>query len=279
MSEEKTSFEPLYQEVCQEVAAAAQEAKTEEKGLPILTLSPSRIKTYQQCPRKYYYNYVAKLPRKDWAHFTLGTFVHGALEYFHADYRNDNGQLNLKGLMKEAFRQQREKMKKENIDTDLPAEILLEAKNLLAEYLKRMETIGIGSEILSLEEDFSLPLDEKFSVQGIVDRIDRDRDGIMHIKDYKTTKSIKYMEPFQLQVYGIHLLEKHPDIDRFRGSYIMLRHGGKPISYDFNAEDVRRQRKTVLDYAIRITEEERWITKPGPLCSWCDFESACQTAW
>lgn len=275
MSEEKTNF----QDLLQETAAAEEVAKVEEKGAVILTLSPSRIKTYQQCPRKYYYNYVAKLPRKDWAHFQLGTFVHGALEYFHAEYRNDSGQLNLKGMMKEAFKMQREKTKKENIDTDLPSEILLEARDLLSEYLKRMETIGIGSEILSLEEDFNLPINEKFSVQGIVDRIDRDRDGIMHIKDYKTTKNIKYMEPFQLQVYGIHLTQRYPDIDRFRGSYIMLRHGGKHISYDFNAEDVQKQRQAVLDYAIKITEEERWIMKPGPLCNWCDFNDPCLATW
>lgn len=273
MSEEKAN----YQELAQEVSAAEQEAKAEEKGSVILTLSPSRIKTYQQCPRKYYYTYVAKLPRKDWAHFHLGTMVHGVLEFFHAEYRKDGGEFNLKRLMKEAFQKQREAMKKEN--TELSIEILTQARDLLAEYLKRMETNGIGAEIISLEEDFNIKIDDKYSVQGIVDRIDRDPDGVMHIKDYKTTKNAKYMEPFQLQVYGIHLLNKYPDIDRFRGSYIMLRHGGKPISYDFNAQDVKKERQVVLDYALKITQEERWITKPSALCDWCDFKDPCLTTW
>lgn len=275
MSEEKASFPDL----AQEVQVIEQENKAEEAGAAILTLSPSRIKTYQQCPRKYYYTYVAKLPRKDWAHFTLGTLCHGVLEFFHEEYRKDGEKLNLKRLMKEAFRKQREVMKKENIDTDLPAEILSEARDLMAEYLERMEKQGIGSEILSLEENFNIRLDDKYSVQGIVDRIDMDPDGIMHIRDYKTTKNLKYMEPYQLQVYGMHLLNKYPDVDRFRGSYIMLRHKGKPVSYDFNAEDVRKIRASVLDYAARITQEERWITKGSGLCDWCDFKDPCLTTW
>lgn len=275
MSEEKASFPDL----AQEVQIIEQENKAEVAGAAILTLSPSRIKTYQQCPRKYYYTYVAKLPRKDWAHFQLGTMCHGVLEFFHAEYRKDGGELNLKRLMKEAFQKQREVMKKENIDVEPSMDILTEAKKLLTEYLERMEAQGIGSEILSLEEDFHIRLDEKYSVQGIVDRIDMDPDGIMHIRDYKTTKNPKYMEPYQLQVYGMHLLNKYPEVDRFRGSYIMLRHKGKPISYDFNAEDVRKIRANVLDYATRITQEERWITKESGLCDWCDFKDPCLTTW
>jgi RecB family exonuclease len=275
MSEEKASCPSL----AQEVQITKQETEIEGPPDAILTLSPSRIKTYQQCPRKYYYTYVVKLPRKDWAHFKLGTMVHGVLEFFHADYKKDGSGLNLKRLMKEAFKKQREVMKKENVDIEPSMDILLEANKLLIEYLKRMETAGIGSEIISLEEKFNIRLDEKYSIQGIVDRIDMDADGIMHIRDYKTTKNAKYMEPFQLQSYGIYLMNKYPEIDRFRGSYIMLRHGGRPISYDFNIEDVKKIRQSVLDYALRITQEERWITKGSALCDWCDFKDPCLTTW
>jgi len=301
MSEEKTSYPNL----AQEVQINEREAKIEESGIPILTLSPSRIKTYQQCPRKYYHTYVTKLPRKDWAHFHLGTMVHGVLEFFHAEFKKDGCELNLKHLMKEAFQKQRETWKKENIDKDLSMEILTQARDLLFEYLKRMETSGIGSEIISLEEDFriglgmmcyepesklwrilqdgEMPADNmktcKVDIRGIVDRIDRDSDGVMHIRDYKTTKNKKYMEPSQLQSYGIHLLEKYPNIDRFRGSYIMLRHGGEPISYDFNLEDIKKERLIILDYAIKITQEERWIMKQSILCDWCDFKDPCLMTW
>ncbi len=142
-----------------------------------------------------------------------------------------------------------------------------------------METEGIGSKIIALEQDFSIPLTDEFAVQGFVDRLDLDDDGVYHIKDYKTNKNTRYMEPFQLRVYGIHLLNEYPDVDRFRASYIMMRFSGKHISYDFNKEDVEKCKRELIDYATRITEEGKWIPKPSRLCDWCDFKNPCLTTW
>jgi RecB family exonuclease len=252
--------------------------RNKDKDIIELILSASRVKTYQQCARKYYYNYIEKLPRKDWLHFDLGTLVHGVLEYFHADFRTDSKRsaLNLKKTMKEAFKKQRETMEKEK---PLDHGILLEARDLLSEYLKRMESEGIGSEIIALEDNFRIDLSEKFGVQGYVDRIDRDQDGVLHIKDYKTNKNRKYMEPFQLKTYGIYLLDKFPETEKFRGSYVMMRFGGMLISYDFNKEDVIKIQKKLIEYAQYISEEERWLAKPSRLCDWCDFKSPCLNTW
>jgi len=247
-----------------------------EEKETILTLSASRVKTFQQCPRKYYYNYIEKLPRKDWPHFDLGTLVHGSLEHFHEDFKKDGSDLNLKRMMKLSFKIKRDEMEKEK---SLADDTLLEARNLLLEYLNKMETDGIGSNIISLEDDFDIPLTEEFSIMGYVDRVDLDNDGVYHIKDYKTNKSLKYMDSFQLRVYGIYLLNKFPDIDRFRASYIMMRFGGSYVSYDFNKEDVEKCKKELIEYATRIMDEGKWMCKPSRLCDWCDFKDPCLTTW
>ncbi|MFH1173660.1 MAG: PD-(D/E)XK nuclease family protein, partial [archaeon] len=44
--------------------------------------SPSSINTYKQCPRKYYYTYILKLPTKPSIHLTRGHVAHAALEDF-----------------------------------------------------------------------------------------------------------------------------------------------------------------------------------------------------
>lgn len=249
----------------------------EEKDDITLTLSASRVKTYQQCPRKYYYNYIEKLPRKEWPHFDLGTLVHGALEHFHEGFKKDGAEdLNLKRIMKTSFKAQRDEMEKEK---PLSNKVLLEARDLLLEYLSKMETDGIGSEIISLEQDFKIELAENVSVQGFVDRLDLDEDGVYHIKDYKTNKSLRYMEPFQLRVYGIHLLNEYPDVDFFRASYIMMRFGGEHVSYDLNKADVEKCKTELVRYAERITEEGKWIPKHSRLCDWCDFKDTCLTTW
>jgi len=251
--------------------------KDESKKESDLTLSASRVDIYQQCPRRYYYHYIEKLPRLDWDHFDLGTLVHGVLELFHENFRSDDGkECNLGRLMKESFGKFRAKMDKRK---KLSIEILIEARDILKGYLDKIKQEGIGSEITSLEGDFKIDLNDKYEIRGVIDRIDKDPDGMWHIKDYKTNKNPKYMKPFQLAVYGIYLLDKYPEVDRFRGSYVMLRFNGMLISYDFNKEDVEKERKDLIIYADRIIEEERWIAKPSRLCDWCDFKTVCLNSW
>ncbi|MHA2216325.1 MAG: RecB family exonuclease [Candidatus Hodarchaeales archaeon] len=246
------------------------------KESPILALSASRVNTYKQCPRKYYYTYKAKLPSKDWPHFTLGTLVHGVLERFHGNFRRDDQEFNLKRMMKLAFKAQRNEMESTSIINE---NIFIEARDLLIKYLHSMEEEGIGSSIIALEDSFNIPLNKEFNIKGIVDRVDIDRDGIYHIKDYKTSKSYKYLKPFQLETYGIYLLDKYENIDRFRASYIMVRFGGKHILYDLNKEDVEKCKKELIEYGNNIIDESRWIPKTSGLCNWCDFNETCLSNW
>jgi len=249
-----------------------------------LILSVSRAKTYHQCPRRYYYNYIEKLPKLDWDHFDLGTLVHGVLEFFHKELRNDESLsgVNIKKLMKESFQKQRLKMEKgtkEHPPIVFKNEVLLEARDLLREYMDNLTLKGIGSNILELEDEFEIKLSEKYLIKGVVDRLDIDHDGTYHIKDYKTNKNPKYMEPSQLQAYGIYLLNKFPNITKYRGSYIMMRFNGMLISYDFTIEDVEKEKRKLIECADLITEEERWIARPSNLCDWCDFKSVCLNTW
>ena len=53
-----------------------------------LPLSPSKINTFLQCPRNFYYRYIAKLPDKLTLHLFRGTIVHDILErIFEQDFK------------------------------------------------------------------------------------------------------------------------------------------------------------------------------------------------
>lgn len=244
-----------------------------------LVLSPSKVGTYDQCPRKYYYRYIERLPTKPWPHFRLGTFVHGALEYFHRDRMVKTGeQATDAALMKRACEGFYKQMLKDGEAPEAPQ--IEEARTILQAYLASLPGEGEEEpEILALERKFTMPLADEIGLTGIIDRLDRDPDGVLHIKDYKTNKNARYMKPFQLNVYGLHLLERFPDTKLFRGSYIMLRMGSRHLTYEFTREDVESCRKGLIEKGQRIMEEERWITKPGRLCDWCDFKDVCFNSW
>lgn len=251
----------------------------------VLKLSASKVDTYDKCARKFLYTYIEKIPRKGWDHFDLGTLVHGTLENFHQSFRNDNEKPEkIREHMKNCFISQHDKMQREKF---IKPEVVKEAKELLKSYLRRIENNGIVSHICEIEKNFILPLGEcdvfgkqvTIELQGFIDRLDKDPDGTWHIKDYKTSKNIKYMKPFQLITYGVPLLYLNPDVDKFKGSYIMMRHEGFLVSYDFNRNDVEKIKRELLEKAKVILTDQKWSQSPSPLCDWCDFKERCFSSW
>jgi RecB family exonuclease len=85
-------------------------------------------------------------------------------------------------------------------------------------------------EELCVEKDFCFNITENIVIRGFIDRLDFDDDAY-HIVDYKTTKDKKWMEPFQLSVYGLWLKEEY-GVDDFKGSYVMLRDKSSYLSYN-----------------------------------------------
>ncbi len=242
-----------------------------------LKISPSSVKTYEQCPRKYYYSYIEKLPKKTFEHFDLGTLVHGALEFFHSEYPDESKRPNdLQQLMSESLKRQWDKM---IVKSNISRETFIDAKTLLKGYLSNIIKTGLSSSIIALEDSFEIQLNDEFVMRGVVDRVDLDNDGTLHIKDYKTNKTDKYMTPFQLQAYGLYLFNKYENIDKFKASYIMLKLGCKPMSYTFNNEDVEKVKNKLIEYAESIYNEEKWGAKPSKLCDWCDFKEICFKSW
>lgn len=246
----------------------------EKPKIEILKLSASSMKTFEQCPKKYYYNYIAKEERKQWDHFDLGNLCHKALEIFHLIYMEEGtSKKSLSKLMSHSFAEARKDF--EGVNNT----IIAEAKDLIQDYLKKVSSNGMPM-VKGVETEFKFNVDSDVLIRGFLDRIDILKDGRFHIVDYKTTKNARYLDPFQLLIYGMWLKQEYPSLEQFKASYILLRHGAKLKSYEFNSEDIEKCRKKVLAYAAKINaskKEDEWTPVPGPLCNWCDFKKICPT--
>lgn len=241
-----------------------------EKQASLIKLSVSSSKTYEQCPAKFNFHYNLKLPTKPRDYFDIGHFAHAVLEQFHSEWRLDQN-LNIIELMGAAFTKQRDNYPK------LTAQQIEEVKAMLQKYLYNVEKNGMPN-VLSVEESFEFSVD-KYLLRGFIDRTDVDPDSLFHIVDYKTTKNEKYLDNFQLLVYGLALKHKYPDLERFRGSYVLLRQGSRYMTEEFNLYDLNKCEKKIIDFGQRIENEKEWPKRPSPLCNYCDFYDVCMGNW
>lgn len=142
-----------------------------------LKISASAVKTYIQCPRKYYFTYINKLPKKKWPHIELGNFVHNVLESFHNTLKDLPKDQSEWGVLLKTI------CKTEISNHVLTKEQRATATGMLGTYLGKLREGGLPR-VLFNEKEFSIDLPENILLRGFIDRVDEEDDG-MALIDYK----------------------------------------------------------------------------------------------
>lgn len=251
-------------------------------------LSVSKVKTFDSCKAKYKFSYIEKLPKKEWDFHVFGTFLHDTLENFHKklvenaklanlpDGANKNAEQESlwSGMLKECFNESiktfNEKLTKEQKNN---------AFTILKQYLQNMRdqlSDGTLPDVIDAERDFYLNINDKVLLNGFIDRIQVDHDGVLHVADYKTTKDKRYLKDFfQLETYAYILFLSDPNLEKLRASFICLRHDCSYITKEYKRKDVEFIGEKFLAYADSIDSEKLWRPEPQFLCKYCDFIDNC----
>ena len=236
-------------------------------------LSVSKSKTFDSCKKKFKYNYIEKLPRKDWDFHIFGKFLHQVLENFHAKLLADRElEKDWSPVLDESWDEAKEEYKK-----DLTAQQEVDAADIVDTYRDILKEDGLP-EIVSVEANFNIVLADTVVLNGFIDRVQVDPDGMLHVADYKTTKDKKYLKDyFQLETYAFALMLENPEIKKMRASYVMLRHNFDYLTEEFTREEIMGTvGQKFLDYAEKIKAERTWRAQPQFLCKFCDFVDTCQ---
>jgi putative RecB family exonuclease len=243
----------------------------------IFKLSVSKTKTYLSCALKYKYNYIDHLPKKDFDFNVLGTFLHEVLENFHLHYIN-GGSKPFNVVMAECY-----KTSMDNFKDKLSESLKPEGKEILNGYLKLnydLKKAGKLPNIVAAEKDFSIKIDAGdvlIGLNGCIDRVQIDDDGIVHVADYKSTKNKSYLKNdlFQLLTYAFVLLDDYPDVKKIRASYVLLRHNFEFITKEFQVDEILKIRDKYIQYAQTILSDKLYRPSPSRLCDYCDFLNVC----
>jgi len=239
-----------------------------------LWLSVSKAKTFDGCKAKYRFNYIEHLPRKTWSFHVFGKFAHKILENFNSaridgDSRPDNE------LMSWCFKEAAEEFNSEL--TSGQKSNAFEMSNEYLGILAKKRSDDTLPKLIGVERKFYVDIGGDVLLNGMIDLEQYDSDGMLHIADYKTSKSVKYVKKdfFQLLTYAFVKCVEDPSLEKVRVSYIMLRHGFLHITKEFDRDEIMRLKDTLLEYAENIKKEKLYRPNPTPLCAYCDYTEHC----
>ncbi len=238
-----------------------------------LSLSASSIETYIQCPLKYRFQQIDKIPPKpNNPTLIFGSIIHKVLENFH----ETKGELSEQKII--------DILNKEWESVEFEYSIRKRKfKEQAVEILKRYVEICSKDkpDVLATEYEFVFDIDD-VRIRGKIDRIDNGTSG-KKVVDYKTSKkSSSAKDSIQLAIYCI-FLQEH-DKGSLKGipesaTLYFLRDKKQPKhSHSFTKPELLMIQNKIKEVAQNI-RASYFEPITGVHCEWCDYKNLACPAW
>ncbi len=246
-----------------------------ENKLNLPVLSYSKVTSFKQCPKKYKFAYIDKLPRVDKPYTVFGNFCHYALQRFHERFLDTQKPSTYKEAMILSFRESiekyKEKLTKEQID---------EGYGIMKLYLSQIIDLGKQNKfpnVLNVEKKIWKTIDD-FIFYGFIDRVQKDEDGLFHIIDYKTTKDKRFLkDASQILLYGYFIHQDNPEIKRVRTSYVLLKHKMQYMTHEHDVSELIEAKDKFVGLWQELKKEKLFRANPGfQNCTICDYTDVCE---
>lgn len=243
-----------------------------------LALSPSRANDYQQCPLKYRYRAIDKIPEPKTLAQVKGTLVHAALEQLHALPREERTYpVAVKRLKPSWAEMVKEDPEIEALAPDEHA-FLVEARTLLRGYFEMENPQGFDAD--SIEQYVNTVLPNGVPVRGFIDRVDVAPSGEIRVVDYKTGKKpaprFSAEAQFQMRFYALVYWRLFGVIPhQLRLMYLKVLHS---MYLSPSKEELEYFERDLQDLWTKIEMDGKsgnFRPKTSKLCNWCSFQALC----
>ncbi len=245
-----------------------------------MTFSYSKLSTYKECPRRYKFKYIEKIPGTARHYFAFGNAVHSALEYMHSQKSMPTAT-----EVMAAFTVPWDA--KDWRDAGYPyKEAYARARMDGAMMLKEYHAKHKDAETFATEYRTDVLVDGLL-VRIIADRIQHLGAGTLRILDYKTGKNVT-RTPEQLQMYQ-KIVECDPKllamvksvdkkIKKVKVHETVFIHVPTLQEYPFpryKPTEIKTFWADVLKVAKNIKGEKFDPTPCDRACKWCDYKTRC----
>ena len=259
---------------------------SEARGIRVAAdeiFSHSRLASFEDCPRKFHYRYVQKLPvDTESIEAFAGRRVHEVLERLY-QFTSRGAVPSLarvidrfRAMWEEGFDPARIRIAREGAHA---GQYLANGVRCLTNYYRRHYPFDRG-ETLGVEERVTFSLDEgdRYRIQGVIDRIVRAPDDALEIHDYKTGQRVPRQAQLdqdrQLALYQIGVARRFGDESPIRLVWHYLLSDQVRTSTR-TPEDLGALRRDTIELIDRIRAERDFEPRPSPLCRWCEYRDVC----
>ncbi|MEM0465131.1 MAG: PD-(D/E)XK nuclease family protein [Candidatus Pacearchaeota archaeon] len=246
--------------------------------------SHSKLSSFEQCPLKYKFRYIDNIEPeiKQTIEGFLGNRVHDTLEYLYNEIKKDSRVPELDEIIKFYnnlwYQEYSEDIKIVNENMNVEYYYNLGIKFLIDYYFSNRpfkdNTIATEMKIT-----VSLDSEEKFQIQGYIDRLVHHKDtNIFEIHDYKTGNFLKSQEELdkdrQLALYSLGIRDMFPEAKDVLLIWHFLAFNKKIISKR-TIEELEKLKQDTILLINKIENAKNFPAKPSCLCKWCEFQKIC----
>ena len=249
-----------------------------------LYLSYSGRYSYLKCPKKYWYNYIKKQPRKeDKKHTLFGSTIGKVFEYFYNKnfWMGPNPEQKTIASIESAIDAvcYHEKIDKDTY-SDIFSEIRVEIESLVPEIINNIKKhkllmpsskSEVDLTVKCRNDDFNLTI----KVGGRADFIHSNGNNVWIIDGKGSKYREKYVDSEQLIWYAVqHYLKYH--VSPTRLGFFYYKFPKDPIQWvEYNEQSVRSNLKLTFEISKKILNNE-FIPNPTGECHRCDFHGICE---
>src|SRR5437763_5432150 len=245
--------------------------QTQLAGMPrkLFTATPSRLATWQDCPRRYRFTYLDRpAPSKGaaWAHNSVGAAVHTAVAGWWALPLPRRTPTAAAALV-------RAKWISLGFRDDEQSEEWRERSATMVE--RNVEGLDRQDEPMGVERTVGMATD-RLAFSGRIDRLDRRGDDLV-IVDYKTGRHVLSTDDARgSMALALYALAAARTLRR-SCVRVELHHlpTGEVHAWEHSAAGLERHLGRAHALADEIVAASEFPANPGPMCGWCDFSAHC----
>lgn len=245
--------------------------------------SHSRLSTYENCPLQYKFRYIQKpdIEKYQGIEAFVGTRFHETMEKLYGELKFD------KINTKEELLLYYEQIWQENYTDDVvivnEEKTALDYKKMgrrcICSYYDRYYPFD-QSRTLGIETKIEIDLDGtgKYIMQGYIDRLSQNNDGVYEIHDYKTSGSLptqnKLDSDRQLALYHEGLRQNFADVNDVNliWHYVVF---DKSMTSVRSVGELSDLKLNTISLIKKIEATKDFEPCESALCRWCDYQSVC----